>query len=139
MGYSEENGSKARNGLSFEDRFTSETSLKKLKKSLKPSFLNEHGSHQVIDSDFCLETEGKKVFFDLTTSFRSDRAKQKAYNGLCHEVTNKSDKLCEFYIVIPDEEMVLLDKRRTEFSLHGLTGILSFTEAIEKVKRSKIK
>tara|TARA_B100000035_G_scaffold312238_1_gene323282 strand:- start:3579 stop:3989 length:411 start_codon:yes stop_codon:yes gene_type:complete len=132
-----ENSLKSRGGRDLENRFSRATSLKKLKGSLKPRFINEHGQEQIIDSDFCLHLKDEMLFFDLTTSFRSDRAKQKAYNGLCCKLMCHENKCYSFYIVVPDEEANKLTKRTKRFTLKGLDGVLSFTEAVRLIGQKR--
>lgn len=128
-----ENSLKSRGGRDLETYFSEVTKIPKLRESLKPRFINEHGTQQVIDSDFCLELDNETLFFDLTTSFRSDRAKQKAYNGLCCKSMCQNGKQYSFYIVIPDDEAVKYHKRTKPFALKGLDGVLSFTEAVNLI------
>jgi len=125
-----ENGKRARAGNSFEKLFSEKTGIGKLEAKLKPQFKNEHGNSQKIDSDFCLETESSIVFFDLTTSLRTDRAKQKAYNALCYKSEIFSEKECKFYVVVPDDDKNF-NKRKNPVLLHGLDGVICFTEAVE--------
>jgi len=131
-----ENSKKSRNGRDFENRFSRETGLPKLRNKDKPTFVNEWGSTQVIDSDFLLEIGERSVFFDLTTTFRTDRAKQKAYNGLCCKLNCATRN--EFYVVIPDEEYEgVYQKRKSASSLHGLDGVLSYSEAVSMIRSKR--
>ena len=128
-----ENSLKSRGGLQLENQFSQRSKINKLSQARKPKFINEWGDEQVIDSDFCLETQDETIFFDLTTSFRSDRAKQKAYNGLCCKMQFGDGY--KFYIVIPDDEYHGKYLQRTkQFSLQGLDGVLSLTQAIKMVQ-----
>lgn len=129
-----ENSKKSRNGRDFETKFSQETNLPKLKDKDKPRFTNEWGKEQVIDSDFLFEDNNRNIFLDLTTTFRTDRAKQKAYNALCSKFSFPT-KRNEFYVVIPDEEYEKVYQKRTKaFSLQGLNGVLSYSEAVTLVK-----
>lgn len=128
-----ENSEKSRNGTAFEIRFSRETGLPKLTKKRKPIFINDKGKKQIVDADFLIEIGEKKVFLDLTTSFRSDRAKQKAYNGICCKLNCTTE--VEFYIVIPDEHYKeVLQERRSPFSLHGLDGVIPYSEAVSMTR-----
>lgn len=128
-----ENANRQRAGNSFEKLFSEKTGMGKLKAKLKPKFKNNHGSLQEIDSDFCLETEESIIFFDLTTSLRTDRAKQKAYNALCYKSEVVCEKECKFYIVVPDDDKHF-NERKTPVLLHGLDGVIGFTEAVNIIK-----
>ena len=132
-----ENSKKSRNGRDFETKFSNETNLPKLRDKDKPRFINEWGKEQIIDSDFLFEDNGRNIFLDLTTTFRTDRAKQKAYNALCSNISLPT-KRNEFYVVIPDEEYKEVYQKRTKaFSLQGLNGVISYSEAVNIVRGKK--
>ena len=136
MSATKENGKRQRAGDNFEKLFSEVTGMGKLRSRLKPKFKNDHGSLQEVDSDFCLETEASIIFFDLTTSLRTDRAKQKAYNALCYKSEVVCEKECKFYIVVPDDDKHF-NKRKAPVLLHGLDGVICFTEAVDMVNGKK--
>ena len=126
---SSDNTVKSRNGYGLEKQFTLVTGLKKLLKADKPQFINEHGINQVVDSDYAFERDGKKIYFDLTTTYRSDRAKQKAYNAMICKL--KFDHDCEFYIVAGDVKDD--GSGPSVYLVEGLDGVISIESAIRMV------
>tara|TARA_Y100001938_G_C8023030_1_gene396390 strand:- start:479 stop:880 length:402 start_codon:yes stop_codon:yes gene_type:complete len=128
--HGEANGYKARNGLELENYFAEQTGLEKSGKGDKPTFTNSHGIEQVVDFDFHAEVDGVMHYLDLTTTYRSDRAKQKAYNAFVYKKLFSEN--CKFYIVAGD---VNDNKRRTVKLIEGLDGVISVEQAIEMVKK----
>ena len=86
MKHNSSNKGKSINGNKFEKEFTELTGIVKMRKKDKPTFVNSHGLVQVVDFDFATEKNGEKIYVDVTTTFRSDRLKQKSYNALMMEV-----------------------------------------------------
>ena len=129
MTHNKENGQKSKNGISFEKRFAEATGLSKVLKKDKPFFVNCHGEQQYIDFDFRFESGGVDYFFDATTTYRSDRLKQKAYNALVYK-TN-FEKPCKFFMVV--ERMIENGKKKNPRLIHGIDGVLSFEEAKQMI------
>lgn len=130
MKHSEENGDKSRNGNKLESYFTEQTGLKKFTKKQKPSFVNSHGKKQIIDFDFHKNVDGIDVYMDLTTTYRSDRLKQKAYNALMYK--NNFDKPCKFYMVVG--KLVEHGKKKNPILIEGIDGVILIEDAINIVK-----
>lgn len=130
MKYSLENGDKSRNGNSLEGYFTEQTGLKKFGKKQKPSFVNSHGKKQIIDFDFHKNVEGVDIYMDLTTTYRSDRLKQKAYNALMYK--NNFDKPCKFYMVVG--KLVEHGKKKNPVLIEGIDGVILVEDAINMIK-----
>lgn len=108
------------NGNNFEKEFTTLTGLKKVLKKDKPKFKNSHGNEQIIDFDFTTKIGDKKVFIDISTTFRSDRLKQKSYNALMYKSKINNDSV-EFYMVVKT------------FTERGKTKKPKLTEGIDRV------
>lgn len=130
MKYSLENGDKSRNGNSLEGYFTEQTGLKKFGKKQKPSFVNSHGKKQIIDFDFHKNVDGVDIYMDLTTTYRSDRLKQKAYNALMYK--NNFDKPCKFYMVVG--KLVEHGKKKNPVLIEGIDGVILVEDAINMIK-----
>jgi hypothetical protein len=129
MKYSEENGDKSRNGNRLENYFVEKTGLNKFTKKQKPSFVNSHGKKQVIDFDFHKNVEGVDIYMDLTTTYRSDRLKQKAYNALMYKTRN--DSPCKFYMVVGS--LVEHGKKKNPILIEGIDGVITIEDAINLV------
>lgn len=130
MKYSAENGDKSRNGNKLESYFTEQTGLKKFTKKQKPNFINSHGKKQIIDFDFHKVIDGIEIYMDLTTTYRSDRLKQKAYNALMYK--SKFDKPCKFYMVVGS--LVEHGKRKNPVLIDGIDGVITIEDAINMMK-----
>lgn len=115
------NQSKSLNGNKFENEFTRLTGLKKVLKKEKPKFKNSHGNEQIVDFDFNTQIDQKKVFIDISTTFRSDRLKQKSYNALMYKTKISDDPLVQFFMVVKT------------FTERGKTKKPILTEGIDKV------
>jgi hypothetical protein len=124
---SEVNRGKSKNGNRFESFFEERTGLKKLLKKEKPTIVNEHGVKQIADFDFLWEKSGVKNWIDVTTSYRSDRAKQKAYNGL---IAKKIDPNCIIWMVVGD--FVHNKRVQKPTSLEGLDKTIHIDEFLEQ-------
>jgi len=130
MKYSLENGDKSRNGNNLEGYFTERTGLKKFGKKQKPSFVNSHGKKQIIDFDFHKNVDGVDIYMDLTTTYRSDRLKQKAYNALMYKNNFKTP--CKFYMVVG--KLVEHGKKRNPVLIEGIDGVILVEDAINMIK-----
>lgn len=128
---SKENGDKSRNGTSLENLFIQKTGYKKAKKSEKPKFINEHCIEQEIDADFIIERDDFTYFIDVTTTWRSSRAKQKAYNGLLLKL--KTDIIHKYIIGVGS--LIEGDKKMNPIPLEGVDDILLVEELIQIFKK----
>ncbi len=127
MSHQSSNQSRSKNGNDFESYFTQITGIKKMKKKDKPRFTNIHGLEQLIDFDFSTEIDGTKVFIDVTTTYRSDRQKQKAYNALMMKTKVGED--CKFYMVI--KSLTENGKKKTVNLIEGMDGVMELDEFIK--------
>ena len=127
MSHQSSNQSRSKNGNDFEKVFTELTGIKKMKKKDKPKFTNIHGIEQLIDFDFSTEINGTKVFIDVTTTYRSDRQKQKAYNAMMMKTKLNMD--CKFYMVI--KSLTENGKKKTVNLLEGMDHVIEIDEFIK--------
>lgn len=127
MSHQSSNQSRSKNGNDFEKVFTELTGIKKMKKKDKPRFTNIHGLEQLIDFDFSTEINGTKVFIDVTTTYRSDRQKQKAYNAMMMKTKLNMD--CKFYMVI--KSLTENGKKKTVNLLEGMDHVIEIGEFIK--------
>jgi hypothetical protein len=127
MSHQSSNQSRSKNGNDFEKVFTELTGIKKMKKKDKPRFTNIHGLEQLIDFDFSTEINGTKVFIDVTTTYRSDRQKQKAYNAMMMKTKLNMD--CKFYMVI--KSLTENGKKKTVNLLEGMDHVIEIDEFIK--------
>jgi len=127
MSHQSSNQSRSKNGNDFEKVFTELTGIKKMKKKDKPKFTNIHGLEQLIDFDFSTEINGEKVFIDVTTTYRSDRQKQKAYNAMMMKTKLNMD--CKFYMVI--KSLTENGKKKTVNLLEGMDHVIEIGEFIK--------
>jgi len=125
MTHSKENGAKSKNGVSAEKKFSKLTGLKKTTKKQKPFFINSYGEKQIIDFDFSITINGVTIFFDITNTYRSDRAKQKGYNSLLSKLFFNSNS--KFYIVVNDSERKKVKRKKIE----GIDGIISMEDVLK--------
>jgi hypothetical protein len=130
MEHSKENGAKSNNGNKLERLFEQETGLQKIRKKDKPKFINTHGLEQIVDFDFKKEIDGVDVFLDLTTTYRSDRLKQKSYNALMYKT--HFNKPCKFYMVV--QRMVENGKKKNPKLIDGIDDVITLEDAIKMVK-----
>lgn len=130
MSHQSSNQSRSKNGNDFESYFTQITGIKKMKKKDKPRFTNIHGLEQLIDFDFSTEIDGTKVFIDVTTTYRSDRQKQKAYNALM--MKNKMNMECKFYMVI--KSLTENGKKKTVNLLEGMDNVMEIDDFVKLIK-----
>lgn len=129
MEHQSSNQSRSRNGNDFEKVFTELTGIQKMKKKDKPSFVNNHGLTQLIDFDFSTEINGIKVYIDVTTTYRSDRQKQKAYNALM--MKNKVNMNCKFYMVV--KSLTENGKPKTVNLLEGMDEVMELNDFIKLI------
>ncbi len=129
MGHQQSNQSRSQNGNDFERIFTERTGISKMKKKDKPTFINCHGNKQLVDFDFSTEINGTKVFIDVTTTYRSDRQKQKAYNALMMKTKVGED--CKFYMVI--KSLTENGKKKTVNLIEGMDGVMELDEFIKLI------
>jgi len=127
MSHQSSNQSRSKNGNDFEKVFTELTGIKKMKKKDKPKFTNIHGLEQLIDFDFSTEINGTKVFIDVTTTYRSDRQKQKAYNAMMMKTKLNMD--CKFYMVI--KSLTENGKKKTVNLLEGMDHVVEINDFIK--------
>ena len=127
MSHQSSNQSRSKNGNDCEKVFTELTGIKKMKKKDKPRFTNIHGLQQLIDFDFSTEINGTKVFIDVTTTYRSDRQKQKAYNAMMMKTKLNMD--CKFYMVI--KSLTENGKKKTVNLLEGMDHVIEIDEFIK--------
>jgi hypothetical protein len=130
MGHSVENGDKSRNGNKLETYFMEKTGLKKFTKKQKPSFINSHNNKQIIDFDFYTKIDGVDVYIDLTTTYRSDRLKQKAYNALMYK--NNFNTPCKFYMVVG--KLIEDGKKKNPILVEGIYGVILVDYLINMIK-----
>jgi hypothetical protein len=130
MSHQSSNQSRSKNGNDFEKVFTELTGIKKMKKKDKPKFTNIHGLEQLIDFDFSTEINGTKVFIDVTTTYRSDRQKQKAYNAMMMKTKLNMD--CKFYMVI--KSLTENGKKKTVNLLEGMDHVIEIDEFIKLIQ-----
>ena len=103
------------------------TGIKKMKKKDKPRFTNIHGIEQLIDFDFSTIINGVKVYIDVTTTYRSDRQKQKAYNAMMMKTKLNED--CKFYMVI--KSLTENGKKKTVNLLEGMDHVVEINDFIK--------
>ena len=127
MSHQSSNQSRSKNGNDFEKVFTQMTGIKKMKKKDKPRFTNIHGIEQLIDFDFLTIIDGEKIYIDVTTTYRSDRQKQKAYNAMM--MKTKLNEECKFYMVI--KSLTENGKKKTVNLLEGMDHVIEIDEFIK--------
>ena len=126
-----ENGDKSRNGNQLESYFMEKTGLKKIQKKEKPFFTNSHGKKQIIDFDFYVKINDDDVYIDLTTTYRSDRLKQKAYNALMYK--SKINKPCKFYMGVG--KLVEHGKKKNPVLIEGIDGVLTVEDLVQMISK----
>ena len=133
MSHQSSNQSRSKNGNDFESYFTQMTGIKKMKKKDKPKFTNIHGIEQLIDFDFSTIINGEKIYIDVTTTYRSDRQKQKAYNAMMMKTKLNED--CKFYMVI--KSLTENGKKKTVNLLEGMDHVIEIDEFIKLITKDK--
>ena len=118
------NKSKSINGNDFQKIFTERTGLKLVLDSEKPKFTNCHGQEQVVDYDFSTEVNGVPYYIDVTTTFRSDRLKQKSYNALIMKTILKKE--CKFYTVV--KSFTENGKTKKPKLIEGIDGVMELDD-----------
>jgi hypothetical protein len=131
MSHQSSNQSRSKNGNDFESYFTQITGIKKMKKKDKPKFTNIHGIEQLIDFDFSTIINGEKIYIDVTTTYRSDRQKQKAYNAMM--MKTKLNEECKFYMVI--KSLTENGKKKTVNLLEGMDHVIEIDEFIKLITK----
>ena len=124
MEHQSSNKSKSINGNDFEKIFTERTGLKLAPDSDKPKFTNCHGHEQVVDYDFATEVNGVPYYIDVTTTFRSDRLKQKSYNALIMKTMLKKE--CKFYTVV--KSLTENGKTKKPKLIEGIDGVMELDD-----------
>lgn len=124
MEHQSSNKNKSRNGRAFEKEFTDLTEIKKTLKKDKPRFINSHGLSQVVDFDFITTIEGKTLCIDVSTTFRSDRLKQKSYNAVMMKQYTNMD--CKFYMVV--KSLTENGKTKKPVLIEGIDAVLEIGE-----------
>jgi hypothetical protein len=120
--HSDSNGSKSNNGNRFEKKFEITFGLNKIKQKDKGRFYNSHGLVQIIDYDYSCTWLDVPHFFDLTTTFRSDRLKQKAYNALMYKTYVSEES--KFIMVV--ESFIEKGKKKKVKLIEGIDGVIDF-------------
>jgi len=131
MTHSKTNQEKCLNGKSLEDKFELLTGLKKMLNKEKPFFINSLGKKQIIDFDFKTTIDGVDIFIDLTTTFRSDRLKQKAYNAIMYKTKISTD--CKFYMGVGN--LVENGKTKNPILIEGIDNVILVDELVELVNK----
>ena len=131
MKHNSSNKGKSNNGNKFEKEFTELTGIVKMKKKDKPTFVNSHGLVQVVDFDFATEKNGEKIYVDVTTTFRSDRLKQKAYNAIMYKTNISTD--CKFYMGVGN--LVENGKTKNPILIEGIDNVILVDELVELVNK----
>ena len=124
MEHQSSNKSKSINGNDFEKIFTERTGLELVPDSEKPKFTNCHGHEQVVDYDFTTEVNGVPYYIDVTTTFRSDRLKQKSYNALIMKTMLKKE--CKFYTVV--KSLTENGKTKKPKLIEGIDGVMELDD-----------
>ena len=127
MEHQSSNRDKSKNGTAFEKEFTDLTGIEKLRKKDKPRFINSHGLSQVVDFDYKTTIGGNISCIDVSTTFRSDRLKQKAYNALMMKQNANAD--CKFYMVV--KSLTENGKTKKPVLIEGMDGVLEIGEFIK--------
>jgi len=126
MSHKNSNSDRSKNGNSFEKTFTELTGISKIRKKDKPRFTNSHGNEQIIDFDFYTEINGVKTYVDVSTTFRSDRLKQKSYNALM--MKNKISSECKFYMVV--KSLTENGKKKKPNLIEGIDNVYEISEFV---------
>jgi hypothetical protein len=124
MEHQSSNKNKSINGRAFENEFTGLTGIKKTLKKDKPRFINSHGLSQVVDFDYITTIEGNTFCIDVTTTFRSDRLKQKSYNALM--MKQHTNMNCKFYMVV--KSLTEKGKTKKPILIEGIDNVLEIGE-----------
>ena len=124
MEHQSSNKNKSINGRAFENEFTDLTGIKKTLKKDKPRFINSHGLSQVVDFDYITTIEGNTFCIDVTTTFRSDRLKQKSYNALM--MKQHTNMNCKFFMVV--KSLTEKGKTKKPILIEGIDDVLEIGE-----------
>lgn len=131
MSHKNSNSDRSKNGNSFEKTFTELTGISKIRKKDKPRFTNSHGNEQIIDFDFYTEINGVKIYVDVSTTFRSDRLKQKSYNALM--MKNKISSECKFYMVV--KSLTENGKKKKPNLIEGIDNVYEISEFVDMLNQ----
>lgn len=131
MEHQNSNKNKSKNGTAFEKEFTELTGITKIRKKDKPRFSNSHGLEQIIDFDFITTIDDVTVCVDVSTTFRSDRLKQKSYNALMMK-QNSNDK-CKFYMVV--RSLTERGKTKKPVLIEGIDGVMEIGDFVKMMGR----
>jgi hypothetical protein len=129
MEHQSSNKSKSINGNDFERIFTERTGLTIIPDAEKPKFTNCHGIEQIVDYDFSTIISGITYYIDVTTTFRSDRLKQKSYNALIMKTMFKTE--CKFYMVV--KSLTENGKTKNPKLIEGIDGVMELDEFIKLI------
>jgi len=129
MKHQSSNKSKSNNGSKFEHTFTELTGIVKEPKKNKPKFTNVHGLKQVIDYDFKTTINGVDIFVDVTTTFRSDRLKQKSYNALLMKL--KVNPNCKYYLVV--KSFTEKGKTKVPVLIEGIDDVMDIEHFMKNI------
>ena len=125
---------KSNNGNALENLFIKQTGIRKASKKDKPTFINEHNIKQEIDFDFMFESkDGQQIFLDITTSYRSDRVKQKGYNALMLKKEYEKQGKPKPKFIIGIGNLVENGKKKNTSLIEGIDEIKTIEEAIKEV------
>lgn len=130
MEHQSSNTNKSKNGTAFEREFTQLTGITKIRKKDKPRFENSHGITQIVDFDFITTINGIKVCVDVSTTFRSDRLKQKSYNALMMKQNLKED--CKFYMVV--RSLTENGKTKNPVLIEGIDGVFEIGDFLRMIE-----
>ena len=130
MEHQSSNKSKSINGNDFERTFTERTGLTIIPDGEKPKFTNCHGIEQIVDYDFSTIISGVTYYIDVTTTFRSDRLKQKSYNALIMKTMFKTE--CKFYMVV--KSLTENGKTKNPKLIEGIDGVMELDEFIKLIQ-----
>ena len=100
-------------------------------KNEKPFFINSLGKKQIIDFDFKTTIDGVDIFIDLTTTFRSDRLKQKAYNAIMYKTKISTD--CKFYMGVG--KLVENGKTKNQILIEVIDNVILVNDLVELVNK----
>jgi hypothetical protein len=83
-----------------------------------------------VDYDFSTVVSGITYYIDVTTTFRSDRLKQKSYNALIMKIM--FNKECKFYTVV--KSLTENGKTKNPKLIEGIDGVMELDEFIKLIQ-----
>lgn len=131
MEHQSSNKNKSKNGTAFEREFTDATGITKIRKKDKPRFKNSHGLSQIVDFDFITTIDEVMVCVDVSTTFRSDRLKQKSYNALMMKQNIRQE--CKFYMVV--RSLTEKGKTKKPVLIEGIDGVMEIGDFVKLLKK----